>query len=279
MSVRRFPYLLLTLRSKSVSSNNIRRSPDVRNRTRDITYRLRALSETLKKLATIIKDEHKAFKVLNRSSGLTSLPDDLLAMIFDYVVNKDKNKCLIPIRWRVAVKLISCLSAFPQHLAILSRLWTTMNRSTQMVAACLPRAKSVPLAVDITVYPNTDAGGWYFEPVLTELLPHSKRWGHLAINFDLGCSNLPLQDDFLDKSTVEKLRHLDASLLEELCIQNDEWDGAGRCHWDWSHWKHPQTPTYRDHFLFPSFSSRVMPMFQASFLCFPSNSCLYPEYF
>ncbi len=126
-----------------------------------------------------------------------------------------------------------------------------MNRSTQMVAACLPRAKSVPLAVDITVYPNTDAGGWYFEPVLTELLPHSKRWGHLAINFDLGCSNLPLQDDFLDKSTVEKLRHLDASLLEELCIQNDEWDGAGRCRWDWSHWSTPKLRHIETIFYFP----------------------------
>ncbi len=144
----------VTPQSKSLSRTEVRQRPEIRNRIQDIAYRIRVLSDTLTEFATAIKFEREAVEAFNRMIRLASLPDDLLTMIFDYVVNKDENKDLIPIRWRTAVTLSHVCQHFRDVSLSCPRLWTTMNRSSRMVAACLPRAKGVPLAVDITLHPN-----------------------------------------------------------------------------------------------------------------------------
>ncbi len=216
----RFPsnYLLLTLRRESLSLTDIRQHPDVGIRAQDIARRLRVLTDTLTELVAAVKVEYEAVQVFIRKTGLASLPDDLLAVIFDYVVNKDENKPWIPIRWRTAVTLSHVCQHFRNVSLSCPRLWTTMNRSAGMIATCVPRAKDVPLTVDITVnpVPTGVATRWCLEPVLAELLKNVSRWGHLGIDIRLNSS----QPHQIGESTIQQLRKLDAPLLVELCIQN-----------------------------------------------------------
>jgi len=132
-----------------------------------------------------------------------------------------------------------------------------MGRSRSVNAACLRRVKGVPVAVIVVVYPDDRrANGWYFEPILAELLPHSERWGQLGIKFDLLHSERHFREDFMDKAMVQKLRHLNAPLLEKLWISNDDWAGGGVAHcdwslWDWSHWSTPKLRHIETHNFFP----------------------------
>lgn len=198
--------------------------------------RARFLSSTLNELAHAIENECVAIEVINRKCGLASLPDDLLVMIFDYVVNKEENKYRVPSRWMAAVKLSHVCQHFRGVSLSCPRLWTTINRSSKMAVDCLPRARSVPLMVHITVCPNESTGGWYLEPILKHLLPCAKRWSQLSIVYDF----MSRKDIDSNKATYQRLRQLHAPLLEELHVTNDSWDIEGRCQWDWSQWNTPK---------------------------------------
>lgn len=105
-------------RSKTLSFTDLRHCPDPKVRTQDIVRCARFLFRTFKELATAIERKYVAFEVVNRKCGLASLPDDLLATISDYVVNKEENKYRALLRWMAAA--ISCLLALPQCLAVLT---------------------------------------------------------------------------------------------------------------------------------------------------------------
>lgn len=206
------------------------------------------MSSALKELASAIDDECVDIEVVNRKCGLASLPDDLLAMIFDYVVNEEESKDRVPMRWMAAVELSHVCRHFRDVSLSCPRLWTTINRSSKMAVACLPRARSVPLIVNITVCPDENTGGWSFDPFINHILPCAKRWGQLIVVYDF----LTRDDLDLNKATYQKLRQLDAPLLEELQIANDSWDISGTCDWDWSQWNTPKLRRVEAVFCFPS---------------------------
>ncbi len=229
-------YDLLTPRSKSLSLTDIRRRPDLGNRTQCMAYRLRVLSDSLTELASIIKDEHKTLEVLNRKYGLTSLPDDVLAMTFDLAVNERFGFC----KWKTAVRLSHVCQHFRYIMLACPRMWTDMNTSSEMVASCAPRAKGVSLSVNFSVDTRADRDGWVFQPVLAELLTHAKRWGRLSMAFRPSSRDVLLQFEERNELNGQNLRHLEAPLLEELYIDGGDFDGAPRPYWDWTQWNTPK---------------------------------------
>lgn len=130
-----------------------------------------------------------------------------------------------------------------------------MTESGEMVAACLPRTKGVPLLVDLMFYQNHHTKDWFFEPFLTEILPHSKRWRHLGIVIDsaYGGEDIPL--DVLTNLKGQKLPNLDAPRLEELCIDNSDYHIDGGIDapesWDWSQCNAPNLRRIKTIFCFP----------------------------
>lgn len=105
-----------TPRSDSLSFTDLRHRPDPKVRSQDIVRCTQLLLHTLQERATAIEHEYMIFEVVNRKCGLASLPDDFLATIFDYVVNKEENKYRHPLRWMAAARL-SHVCQLPQCLA------------------------------------------------------------------------------------------------------------------------------------------------------------------
>ncbi len=241
--------------SKTLSLPYIQRRPALCHRARDVLSVLRSLSKDIFGLAAAIKEQCEIYEIVNRKCGLASLPDDVLAMIFDYSVNnKDEDKYRASIRWTAAVRLSHVCRHFRTISLSCPRLWTTMSKSRRMVAACLPRTKGLPLSVDLMFHRHYFSMDWFFEPVLTEILPHSKRWRHLSIIVDSASSaaNIPLED--VRNLKGQKLGYLDAPILEELLIDNSDYHSNNIDapeSWDWSQCNTPNLRRIKTIFCFP----------------------------
>ncbi len=117
-----------------------------------------------------------------------------------------------------------------------------------MVASCLPRANGLPLTVNLTVHRKANEGDWLFDPVLAEVLPHSKRWHHLHMALDYGRRDVQVDGS----NNGQELRCLDALLLRELHIEGCSFNGSGDWpQWDWTRWNTPNLRHLTTDYYFP----------------------------
>ncbi|KLO08088.1 hypothetical protein SCHPADRAFT_1001189 [Schizopora paradoxa] len=198
-----------------VTREDVRRNPALRGQVQDIAHRLKRLSITLESIARATKDAYIEFGAVCKNVGLASIPDEILAMIFNlvlaYVNGVEKS---VSRTWRAAVKLSHVNQQFRAVLLDCPQFWTNMNSCREMVKSCFPRTKGLPLKVNLNFFHCVELGECLFDPVLAELLPLAKHWGRLGILV----RRLEFRAWKLKCSTGKTLRHFDAPLLEELAL-------------------------------------------------------------
>lgn len=215
----------------------MRGSPSLRNHVRSVMGRLRHLSTTLADLTTALKEEIDDFGAVTRNCGLALLPDEILASVFDLVVNTLHKDCSVGRKWKAARRLSHVDRQFRSVILACPRLWRNMNSSLQMVSACLPRTNGLPLSIDLTIDDNLRTHALAFPPVLTELLPVTKQWGRLRLTFFTLFTDKRQSDR--DRRMFYTMHLVDAPLLEKLSIRYDDFLSDRSPHWNWSHWNTP----------------------------------------
>lgn len=138
-------------KSKLYTYNDLHNHSNLRNRTQDTVSGLKSLSSSLDAIAAEIKGECKVFENVQKACGLASLPDEVLAMIFDLMVihyNYWEYWNLIPWNWQAAVMLSHVSRYFRDVMFACSRIWTIMNQRPQMGVSCPPRTKNDPWRLD-----------------------------------------------------------------------------------------------------------------------------------
>ncbi len=187
--------------------------------------RLKSLSNTLSDLASAVQAEAEAaqanMEVVNNMCGLASLPNELVARIFDYVVNGDAS-LTNPNRWKAAVALSHVCQYFWETAVSCPQLWSNISRSSEIAASCLSRSKNAPLDVELMVTFGTGAfqNVLQFEQLSLGSLSHSSRWRSLGIQFMSmynGVNRTPLGGSNIRQT----FRGVDAPLLDSLHIKND----------------------------------------------------------
>lgn len=102
--------------SESLPLADLAWRPDLRKHVHGMEYSFRFLRNTLSELKAVIENKFEVFEAMNRTCGLASLPDDVLAMIFDLTVNNIENEGPNSSKWRTA----ATLSHLPYDRAVLS---------------------------------------------------------------------------------------------------------------------------------------------------------------
>lgn len=194
----------------------IEKCTELVSRARKTTHRLKLLSDTLSKLSTAMRTEFEEaqanYKAVSKLHGLVSLPNELLARIFGYVVNRDDSESFRlttegsrlqvlgpgdmgffdPIttskRSKAAVTLSYVCRYFRDTATSCARLWTNVSNNKDMTALCLERSKQVPLNAHIFIgrgEQDSNSGSYALAPdeLLQTILPHSERLGGLEIDF------------------------------------------------------------------------------------------------
>ncbi|KLO15308.1 hypothetical protein SCHPADRAFT_995919 [Schizopora paradoxa] len=234
---------------KSVTSVDMQESSALRTHVHSISRRLRYLSTTLNGLAKSTQEVYEAFGVVSQKAGLALLPDEVLVMVFEFVVAyAKKNEYRVSRAWKAAVRLSHVNQHFRSVLLDCPRFWTNMNSCGEMITACLPRTNGLPLAVDVTVRCDTHLRDCSYEPVLADLLPLSRQWGRLDISFHHSYGDYQWK---LSDPALQALHHLDAPLLKELSIFYAPFDDDHNPPFDWSGWNCPNLSSIKIIAFFP----------------------------
>lgn len=214
-------------------------------RARKTTQRLKSLSDTLGRLSSVMRTEFEDaqanFKAVSKMNALVSIPNELLARIFDYVVNRDDDTESIttqhsrsptdlvvpkpittPKRSKVALSLSHVCRHFRTTATSCARLWSNVCRNKELAALCMERTKQVPFNAHILIgrAEQDPHSGFYRLPLdklLEDILPHSERLGRLEIDF----RNSPELDqvDPTNSDVREAFRELYAPALHSLRIR------------------------------------------------------------
>ncbi|KLO15348.1 hypothetical protein SCHPADRAFT_995953 [Schizopora paradoxa] len=219
------------------------------SRTRKTALRLKSLSDTLSKLSSAMRTESEDaqanFKAVSKLYGLVSIPNELLARIFDHVVNRDDSESLTtkasrpemprpgdlavpePIttskRSKEALSLSHVCRYFRDTALSCARLWPNVCRNKDLAAYCLGRTKHIPLNVHIFIGrgerdPISGSYGIHFDKLLQDILPHSDRLGGLEIDFKSYHEVERVDAGYLN--VREAFRRLYAPALHSLRIQH-----------------------------------------------------------
>ncbi|KLO08087.1 hypothetical protein SCHPADRAFT_944742 [Schizopora paradoxa] len=234
--------------------SNLRGDPGLRNRIKEKFCQFQRLSTTLD---GIIDALNKGIDNLGRMCGIDLLPDEVLAAIFEMVVNTTgaiTEHYVASCRWREAVSLSHINHRLRSIMLASPQLWTNMASSRQMAAACLPRTNGLPLNISMDADNHGRRDDWSFHPILAELFPVAQYWEclHLSISCmhpesRLGRNNFK----FADLSDPPFYR-LNAPLLEKLSIEYSCFvNGADTPHWDWSRWNTPNLRHLKTYRYFP----------------------------
>ncbi|KLO15353.1 hypothetical protein SCHPADRAFT_938830 [Schizopora paradoxa] len=202
------------------------------SRARKTTRRLKHIVDTLSGLSSAIQREFEAattsFNTVSKIHGLITLPNELLARIFNYVVNWDE-KLIIPTRTRAAVGLSHVCRYFRDTAISCTQLWTNVSScgDDDITTLCLSRSKRVPLNVRLVtrvdeISPHPDDFGLVCDPLAQELFSHSKRWGQLEIRTEVNRSFHDVVTKSLDIGKI--FRELDVPLLRSLHILRNSAD-------------------------------------------------------
>ncbi len=146
------------------------------SRARKTMLRLKSLSDILSDLASVFHTESEAaranFEAIGNMCGMASLPTELLARIFECVVNGDET-LTNPTRWKAAVRLSHVCQYFRETALACPQIWSNISRSGEMADSCLPRSKDLPLDVELMVGfgSGADPHGLHFEHYSLEPYP------------------------------------------------------------------------------------------------------------
>ncbi|KLO04813.1 hypothetical protein SCHPADRAFT_1003189 [Schizopora paradoxa] len=223
---------------KSVSCVDVQRNPALRGQIQGIARRLRDLSIISIGFADAMKESCEAFGAVSNKIGIALLPDEVLIMIFDLVLAdvEDSDKHItVSCLWKAAVNLSHVDQHFRSVMLDCPRFWTNMSSCGEMVEACFPRTKGLPLKVHLNISYCTDSEERYFDPVLAELLPLAKYWGRL----DIIISHIEEDERSFKNTTGETLRQLDAPLLNELNIKAVPFPEFQNFNLDCAQWNSP----------------------------------------
>ncbi len=220
---------------------------DLLSRARATMSRLKSLSDILIELASAIKTESEAaqmnLEAVKNMCGLASLPNELLARIFECAVNGDAT-LTNPKRWKAAVTLSHVCRCFRETALSCPHIWTSISRSDAMAASCLSRSKDLPVEVELNVGfgSSEDPHELRFEQVLSEVLSHSNRWRRLDVQFlsisgdDNAVNRMPLSGSDIHQA----FREVDAPSLDSLRIMNDpHGNSLYGSYADFVHWNAP----------------------------------------
>ncbi|KLO18199.1 hypothetical protein SCHPADRAFT_936460 [Schizopora paradoxa] len=197
------------------------------SRARKASKRLTSLSNTLRQLASLIQVESEAaqenYEVVSNMCNLIILPNELLARIFHFIVNGDSS-LENSIRSKAAITLSHVSRYFRDTALSCASLWSNISGRADLDLLCLSRSKDAPLdvafAIDFTVGADVDPPEYelFFGQSVPNILPHSKHWRSLDIQFvskDRG-------DQILDGNPqlLRAFREADVRKLESLCLRN-----------------------------------------------------------
>ncbi len=156
--------------------------------------------------------------------GLALLPNELLARIFECVVNGDAS-LTNPKRWNAAVALSHVCQCFREtalSCPSAPHIWTSISGSAAMAAWRLSRSNDIPLEMELNIGfgSTTNPQELRFEQLLPEVLSDSNRWRRLDVQF---LSNFEDDNQMpLSGSDIRQaFREVDAPILESLSIRND----------------------------------------------------------
>ncbi|KLO18162.1 hypothetical protein SCHPADRAFT_936426 [Schizopora paradoxa] len=203
----------------------------------DVAPRLNSSSNNLNISTAEIFEKLKVLKNIPRARRVASLPDDILAMIFDILVNGAYIWILcdpFPKSWKVAVKLSHVSQRFRTIMLSSPRLWTTINRSSEMAATCLPRTNGLPLTIGFKLKMDTNVNQWIPDLLLSKVLPYSNLWRSLSVILEVA-------REHEESKEGQDLHDISATSLEELnivcgyCDNNHTWP-----EWDFSRWDTPK---------------------------------------
>ncbi|KLO15336.1 hypothetical protein SCHPADRAFT_269851 [Schizopora paradoxa] len=162
------------------------------SRARKTALRLKSLSDTLNKLSSAIRSEFEEaqtnVKAMSRLHGLVTIPNEILARIFDLVVTRDDTESPTSRRSKAAVTLSNVCRYFRDTALSCANLWSNICRNKDMASLFLERTKQVPLNAHIFFArgerdPNSGSYGMLFDKLLQDILPHSDRLGGLEVDF------------------------------------------------------------------------------------------------
>ncbi|KLO18195.1 hypothetical protein SCHPADRAFT_993800 [Schizopora paradoxa] len=221
------------------------------SRVRQSMRQLTSISETLRKLSTIIQVEAEAaqenFIVVNNMCSLVFLPNELLVRIFQFAVNGDSGPAN-SMRTKAAV-LLSHVSQYFRNTALsCSSLWSNIYAMPGIMPLCLSRSKDAPLdmAMEIRFTPgvNDDSYGLAFEPFLVDTLPHSKRWRSLDVSYVSSHQHMLQRRHNRPFDEYRKIRQpfrtIDVHSLESLRIRNTNgYHFVDREFYEFQHWETP----------------------------------------
>ncbi len=219
------------------------------SRARRTMLKLMLLSHTLSELTSAIQVDSEAaqanFEAVRRMCCLASLPTELLACVFDYVVSGDPS-LTNPSRWKAAVTLSHVCRYFRDMALSRAHLWVNISCSGDMAASCLLRSKDVPLDVELAVaFEYADPDNLSFERLFLGATSHSKRWRRLDVQFlsnldgDGAVNRTPLSDP----DVRQTFRSPYVPLLESLLIRNNK--PANALYTNYSEFAHWNTPSLR----------------------------------
>ncbi|KLO18163.1 hypothetical protein SCHPADRAFT_886429 [Schizopora paradoxa] len=237
---------------KSFAYTDFHFHSDLRSRALGVARCMKSLSNDLEALAAKVREESAALENIPRVCGFASLPDDVLAMIFDLVVNNYENwkywYCGSR-SWKSAVSLSHVSKHFRDVTLAHPRLWTKLSRSGKMAVSCLPRTKNAPLTIGIK-FLLTESDEWAFQSILSKVLPYSNRWHSLGIYLD---SVKKWEPENEESDEGQEIYGLSAASLKEMSIQSGFYDFTDSWpDWDWSRWYTPNLRSLTAFRYFPS---------------------------
>ncbi|KLO18186.1 hypothetical protein SCHPADRAFT_936448 [Schizopora paradoxa] len=186
---------------------------DLVSRARKAMKRLKPLSDTLRELASAIEAESEAvctnYNAVSNMCSLIFLPDELLARIFEFVVDGDPGLANSA-RTKAAVTLSHVSQYFRSTALSCAALWSYVSGSSDLDFLCLSRSKDALLDVEMDVDYMNNPRKLVFERSLVNILPYSGRWRSLGFQFTAGQMHSQRVD------VCHAFRGLDLRALESL---------------------------------------------------------------
>lgn len=190
------------------------------SQARTTMRRLTSLSNSLRELSSVIQAESEIaqenFEAVSNMCSLIFLPNELLARIFQFIVNGESGLAY-PTRSKAAVTLSHVSQYFRSTALSCASLWSNISGRYDMDLLCMSRSKDalldVAMAVDFShIRPNPHE--LVFRQSLVQILPHSGRWRSLDIQFTKMSKKGQIPEG--NVKTCDTFRGLNVRLLESL---------------------------------------------------------------
>ncbi|KLO18196.1 hypothetical protein SCHPADRAFT_925352 [Schizopora paradoxa] len=213
--------------------------------------RLTSLSDTLQELSTAIRKESRAsqenFKAVSNMCSLVFLPNELLARIFQFIVNGE-SAMANSARTKAAVSLSHVSQYFRSTALSCTPLWSNISGISDIDLICLSRSKDALLdvATEVALTSISDRDELVFEQSLIDALPHSIRWKSLVIQFTFKKLRSRIPNGSAEIRQV--FRTMDVRSLEALRVKNnknpkralyDNPDSTFKDYHEFQHWNAP----------------------------------------